>query len=139
MTKQLLAIQLLLSLSANAQASATWSCTTEQSVGLQFKADSNSWEVLGVPDHSYILRPSPKFDDRYEAVLLFNGTSVAYYCETMPNNWVVECTSINDGMSGVTFNTKALKFRSNGFGGYVFDPESDSMDYVAVGNCTQLP
>ena len=62
-----------------------------------------------------------------------------YYCETMPNDWVVECTSSSDPLSEVTFNTKTLKFRSHGFGSYLSDQNSDSLDYVSVGNCTRLP
>ena len=139
MTKALLAILLLLPFAVGAEASDSWSCSSEHSVGLKFEAASNSWEALTIPDHGYVLRPSPKFDDRYEAVLVFKGTSVMYYCETMPNDWIVECTSSNDGVSEVTFNTKTLKFRSHGFGSYLSDQNSDSLDYVSVGNCTRLP
>ena len=112
MTKPLLATLLLLPFAVGAEASDSWSCSSEHSVGLKFEADSNSWEALTIPNHGYVLRPSPKFDDRYEAVLVFKGTSAMYYCETMPNDWVVECTSSSDPLSEVTFNTKTLNSHS---------------------------
>ena len=72
-------------------------------------------------------------------ILVNTGASHLYYCETMPYDWIFECTSSGDGMSEVTFNTKTLKFRSHGFGSYIYEPGVDSMDYVALGRCATLP
>ena len=66
-----------------------------------------------------------------------------YDCETMPNDWFVECTSSNDGFSEVTFNTKTLKFRIHGFGGYLSDQNSSAwITYrleTAPGTLTPIP
>lgn len=139
--KSLLVILMLMPLQSavGATASPSWSCESERGVGLVFTQATDSWEALSIPNHNYILRPSAKFEGRYEAVLVNTGTSTQYFCEMMPNDWIFECTSFNDGMSEATFNTKTLKFRSHGFGSYIFKSDSDSVDYVAVGTCTELP